>query len=126
MKIRLIKISIVSMLLIGVAIAPVLGGEFEEKLLNKMLTAVKNNDYNSFVEDGTLMLQAGITKQMLQGISMQISPRMKLGYNVTYLDCLNQQGCKVYLWKLEYNDGMDDTLIKLVLQNGKVAGFWLQ
>ena len=39
---------------------------------------------------------------------------------------LKQQGCQVHLWKLVFKDGGDDTLAKLVLKDGRVAGFWLQ
>jgi hypothetical protein len=51
---------------------------------------------------------------------------MKKGYDATYLGELKQSGCKVYLWKLAYKDGRDDTLARLSLKDGKVAGFLLQ
>jgi hypothetical protein len=51
---------------------------------------------------------------------------MKKGYETTYMGALSQQNCQVYLWKLIYKDGGDDTLAKLAVQDGKVAGFWLQ
>jgi hypothetical protein len=51
---------------------------------------------------------------------------MKKGYECVRLGELTQQGCRVLLWKLAYKDGGDDTLAKLVLKDGKVAGFWLQ
>lgn len=95
-------------------------------VLDKLLKAVEANDYESFVADGTDAVKAGLTKQMLEGVSNQIAPRMKKGYTCSYLGELKQQGCQVYLWKLAYKDGGDDTLAKLVLKDGKVAGFWLQ
>jgi hypothetical protein len=63
---------------------------------------------------------------MFEGVSTLLSPRMKKGYDTAYLGQLKQQGCQVYLWKLVFKDGGDDTLAKLVLKDGKVAGFWLQ
>ena len=95
-------------------------------VLDKLLKAVEANDYESFVADGTDAVKAGLTKQMLEGVSNQLSPRLKKGYTCSYLGELKQQGCQVYLWKLTYKDGEDDTLAKLVLKDGKVAGFWLQ
>lgn len=95
-------------------------------ILDKLLKATEANDYDSFVADGTAPFKAGITKQMLEGVSGQLSPRMKKGYQCSYLGELNQQGCQVLLWKLVFKDGGDDTLAKLVLKDGKVAGFWLQ
>jgi hypothetical protein len=97
-----------------------------KKILSKLLNAVEDNDYNSFVEDGSAEFKAGLTKQMLGGVSQQLSSRMKAGYETYYLGQLKQQGCEVHLWKLVYGDGGDDTLAKLALKDGKVAGFWLQ
>jgi hypothetical protein len=51
---------------------------------------------------------------------------MKKGYTCSRLEELTQQGGRVLLWKLTYKDGGDDTLAKLVLEDRKVAGFWLQ
>jgi hypothetical protein len=98
----------------------------ETRILKKLLAAVEGNDYDSFVADGNAAFKAGLTKQMLESVSIQLSLRMKKGYDTTYLGQLKQQWSQVYLWKLVYNDGGDDTLVKLVLKDGKVAGFWLQ
>jgi hypothetical protein len=95
-------------------------------VLDKLLKATEANDYDSFVANGTDVFKAALTKQMLAGVSGQLSPRMKKGYQCAYLGQLSQQGCQVLLWKLVFKDGGDDTLAKLVLKDGKVAGFWLQ
>ena len=108
---------------VGIAVNP---DEQVRPVLNKLLKAVELNDYNSFVADGTDAVKAGLTKQMLEGVSNQLAPRLKKGYMCSYLGELKQQGCSVYLWKMVYKDGGDDTLAKLVLKDGKVAGFWLQ
>ncbi|MCX6993527.1 MAG: hypothetical protein NT011_10345 [Kiritimatiellaeota bacterium] len=95
-------------------------------VLDKLLKAVEANDYKSFVADGTDAFKTGITKQMFESVSKQMLPRMKKGYTCFYLGDLKQQGMSVYLWKLVYKDGENDTLAKLVLTGDKVAGFWLQ
>lgn len=95
-------------------------------VLDKLLKAVEANDHKSFVADGTDAFKTGITKQMFESVSKQLMPRMKKGYTCFYLGDLKQQGCSVYLWKLVYKDGENDTLAKLVLSGDKVAGFWLQ
>jgi hypothetical protein len=95
-------------------------------VLDKLLKATEANDYDSFVADGTDTFKAALTKPMFEGVSAQLSPRMKKGYQSSYLGELSQQGCRVLLWKLVFKDGGDDTLVKLVLKDGKVAGFWLQ
>jgi hypothetical protein len=51
---------------------------------------------------------------------------MKNGYKAVYLGQLEQLDYQIHLWRLEYKDGGDDTMAKLVTDDGKVAGFWLQ
>lgn len=114
---------------LALAAMPCLAGDTDapsRAMLNKLLKAVETNDYDSFVSDGSDAFKAGMTKPMLQGVSGQLSPRMKKGYTCWYLGELAQQGCRVLLWKLTYQDGGDDTLAKLVLKDEKVTGFWLQ
>ena len=98
----------------------------ETVVLNKLLRAIEANDYDSFVADGTPEVKAALTKQMIAGVSAQVAPRMKKGYTTIYLGELKQAKCQVYLWKLAYKDGGDDTLARLTLRNGKVAGVLLQ
>jgi hypothetical protein len=97
-----------------------------DTILTKILNAVENNDYNSFIADGDNQFKTSITKQMFDGVNAMIAPRMKKGYEVFQFGILNQQGCQVYLRKLVFKDGRDDMLVKLALRNGKVAGFWFQ
>ena len=110
------------------SVGPCFGAEPEgaAATVKKLLVAVQANDYDAFVAQGNATVKAGLTKQMLEGVSAQLAPRMEKGYDSLYLGALKQQGCDVYLWKLTYRDGGDDTLVKLVMKDGKVAGFWLQ
>ena len=100
--------------------------ESARPVLDKLLKAVETNDYANFVADGTDAFKADLTKEILEGVSVQLAPRMKKGYDASFLGELKQQGCQVLLWKVTYKDGGDDTLAKVVLKDGKVAGFWLQ
>ena len=96
-------------------------------VLDKLLKAIEANDYDAVVAvDGTDGFKAVLTKESLTGASTQLSPRMKKGYQCLYLGELKQHGTRVLLWKLVFKDGSDDTLARLVLKDGKVAGFGLQ
>lgn len=94
--------------------------------LVNILTAIEDNDYESCVADFTSSFKAQTTKQIVAGISEQISPRMKKGYDVIFLTDLKQRGQKAYLWKLTFEDGGDDWSVKVWLKDGKVSGFLLQ
>ena len=124
---RLVMVAICGMLTLSASACLAAGAQDSARpVLDKLLKAVEANDYDSFVADGTAEVKAALTKQMLEGVSAQMAPRMKKGYDATYLGELKQSGCKVYLWKLAYKDGRDDTLARLSLKDGKVAGFLLQ
>ena len=106
----------------GQAQAPAL----PETMMTKLMKAVEENDYAAFVEDGIPEFKAGVTPQILEGVSLQIADRMKEGYTCTYLAELKQREFKVYLWKVTFTDGGDDALVKLVVRDDLVAGFWIQ
>lgn len=111
------------------AAAPCRAGEVQKRervLLINLLAATEKNNYEAFIEDASAHVKASLTKQMLADVSAQLASHMKKGYSVTYLGNLSQQGCEVYLWKLTYRDGHDDTLARLVLRDDRVEGFWLQ
>ena len=81
---------------------------------------------DKILRDASPQVKAGLTKQMLEGVSVQVAPHMKQGYEVVYMGSLTQQGSEVFLWKLKYRAERDDTLAKLVIKDGQVTGFWLQ
>jgi negative regulator of sigma E activity len=103
------------------------GSEKEaEAILQRLLTAVQSHDYEAFVADGTAEFRSHLTKHIFARVSAQLSERMKRGYSTSYLGQLKKQGYPVYLWKMTFSDQGDDVLIRLVLQDQKVGGFWLQ
>jgi len=102
-------------------------GEKEaEPILVKLLTAVQNHDYEAFVADGTTEFKSRLTRRIFAKVSAELSERMKKGYSTSYLGQLKKQGYPVYLWKMTFSDGGDDILVRMVLQDRRVAGFWLQ
>jgi len=97
-----------------------------ETTLKRMLAAAQANSLAEFVADGDAAFRAGMTQPMLASLSRQLTPRLQQGYTATFLATLKQQGYTVYLWKLEFNDRGDDTLVTLAVREGKVGGFWLR
>jgi hypothetical protein len=97
-----------------------------ESAFRKMLAAIQSNGYDDFVAQGDANFRAGMTKQMLEGVSQQLGGRLKHGYQADFLTSLRQQGYVVYVWKLGFKDGKDDHLVKMAMKDGKVGGFWVQ
>jgi len=97
-----------------------------EASMKKMLSAVQSGALADFVAAGDPGFRAGMTKTMLNSLSRQLAPRLRLGYTASFLGKLNQEGFAVYLWKLEFKDGDDDVLVTLAAKDGQVGGFWLR
>jgi hypothetical protein len=94
--------------------------------VNTLLTAIAESNYDALIANAAPALKSRITKETFTQVSTQLSPRLKKGYTLQYLGTLKQQGVEVHLWKIIYQDGGDDMLARLVIQENKVAGFWFQ
>ena len=91
----------------------------------KLMAATVSNNYDAFVTQCDSVMKAALTKPMLEGVSEQIAPRAKQGYDAAYLGELNQNGYEVHLWRLRFKDGGNDILATMSVKDGKVGGFYL-
>ena len=94
--------------------------------VNTLLTAIATSNYDTLIANAAPALKSRITRETFTQVSTQLSPRLKKGYTLQYLGSLKQQGVEVHLWKIIYQDGGDEMLARLVIQENKVAGFWFQ
>ncbi len=90
--------------------------------LQVILDAIASADYELFTTVGDSGYKAGITKQMFEGVSEQLAPRMTKGYSTTYFGDLKQSSYQIYLWKLSFADGEDEFVVRMTLGGDKVAG----
>jgi len=97
-----------------------------EATLKKMLEAVKTKSYDDFLIEADDTVKAKLTKQMFEGVSGQVGPRLKQGYKTAYLSKLRKGEITVHLWKLEFSDGKDEALVTMAVKDGKVAGIFFQ
>jgi len=97
-----------------------------ERTVNTLLTAIATNNYGTLVASAAPALKARITEDTFRRVSTQLSPRLKKGYKLQYIGDLKQQGVDILLWKITFQDGGDDLLARLVIQEDRVAGFWFQ
>jgi hypothetical protein len=98
-----------------------------EKLLTMMIEATKNRSFADFMVEANDEMRMDLTQQNFEGVCGQVSSRLQKGYKTKYLTKLRKEDqMVVYLWKLEYADGKDDSLITMAVKNKKVAGILLQ
>lgn len=90
--------------------------------LQIILDATASRNYELFTTVGDSGYKAGITKQMFEGVSEQLAPRMGKGYSTTYFGHLKQGDCQIYLWKLSFEDSGDEFVARMDMNGDKVAG----
>jgi len=91
----------------------------------KIIRAIQKADYNAFIANGDSAFH-NLPKEQFDSVATQLAPRLKAGYEITYLGQLEQRGFHVTLWKVSFKDGQDDALATLSLKDGKVGGFWIR
>jgi hypothetical protein len=97
-----------------------------ERVLVKMIEAVKAQSYDDFLTDADDHLKTNLSRQQFEGICGLYTAPLRKGYRLEYLGQLRQQGTYVYLWKITIVGGQDETLLRLVTKDGKAYGFTVQ
>jgi hypothetical protein len=90
--------------------------------LQTILDAIKTGNYELFLTVGVSDYKAGISKEMFDSVSTQLSPRMTEGYNITYFGNIKQLEYQIYLWKLSFADGGDEFVVRMAMNGDKVSG----
>ena len=96
-----------------------------DALMKKMLDAIKAGSYEDFVADGTAKMKTG-GKSAFGVASAHLAPLLMKGYKTTYLGRLRKTGHAISLWKLEPAGAPEDYLVRVVLADHKVDGFWIE
>ena len=97
-----------------------------ERVLVKMIEAVKAQSYDDFLADADAKFKSQFSRQQFEGICGLYTAPLRKGYRLEYLGQLRQRGAFVYLWKVSVVDGQDESLVRLAMKDGKVSGVWVQ
>lgn len=112
--------------LVAVASAQEAAPELIQTNMDSMLTAVALGSYDSFIASGSPDFKVSYSAAAFALVSEAKGARLSAGYDATYLTSLNVNDYVVYLWKLSYSDGQDDSLLSISVANGFVVGFLIQ
>lgn len=100
-------------------------GSSDQPVVQRLLDTMAQNDYQGFIAQGTPEFGA-LGEPEFAKVANALSPRLKQGYDVTYLGSLRQQGLDISVWKISFADKGDDLLATLNVREGKVGGFFLR
>jgi hypothetical protein len=122
----LVKSTIIAAALLATVSAYAEPDQPTQTIFKNLMAATVSDNYDGFIAECDAAMKAAITKSMFEGVSRQIGPRAKQGYDSQYLGEMNQHGYKVHLWRLRFKDGGDDALATLSIKDGKAGGFYLR
>ncbi|WP_309387165.1 hypothetical protein [Cerasicoccus frondis] len=99
-----------------------------DQMLNTLLTAIEQNDSESFNSVCDETMQNAMKKETLQRVHDQVSKAMVGGYTKTYWgDITRPDDIQGYFWKLAFtNKPEHDLVAEMWVKDGKVAGFFLR
>ncbi|MBT8357173.1 MAG: hypothetical protein KJO61_05320 [Deltaproteobacteria bacterium] len=97
-----------------------------ENLMIFQLEALKNKDYNKFIEHGNKAFKKFMDKYSFDSLIMQTRAKIAKGYRLEYLGDLRSIGMRKHLWKLYITGDKYQLLGSLSLSHGKVVGFSLE
>ncbi|HLU00877.1 MAG TPA: hypothetical protein VKZ70_14180 [Burkholderiaceae bacterium] len=100
-------------------------GGGDQPVVQRLLDAMAQNDYQAFTSQGTTEF-AAIDQAQFSQVANSLAPRLKQGYTVQYMGNLRQQGLDISVWKVSFQDQGDDLLATLNVQDGRVGGFFLR
>ncbi len=99
--------------------------ETEHTSLTQLMTAISQDDHEAFIANGTQAFKNNISKQTFHQLSDQLGDQVRKGYTADYVTALYQNGNIVHVWKISYTGSKEQSLMKLMLIDDKVAGFWI-
>jgi hypothetical protein len=96
-----------------------------DAILQNLLTAIQSSDIAKFTAQATPEFKTRVTQDILNQAHGLINGKMNGGYTYHYLGDIKAKGDVTYLYKIEFKDGTDDVLARLIIRDGLVAGFIL-
>ena len=97
-----------------------------DKLLHKLIEAVKAESYDAFLTDADANMKKQLSRQQFEGLCGLYTKPLKQGYTLSYFGQLKQRGMVVYVWKVAAAGAPDEALVHLWLKDGKVGGVVVQ
>jgi hypothetical protein len=98
----------------------------DQAIFDKLVTAIKQADYESFVADGDDSFKQKMTENQFAAAVGQLSTRLNAGYQATYLGAIKKSGGRVMLWQLTLEGVEDEALAMLSVKDGKVRAFTIR
>jgi hypothetical protein len=98
----------------------------DSDLCTRLFSAIESQDYDGFMVDADALFKSKLKPEQFEKTAGDIGPKLRAGYDLEYLGAYKQRGYRVTLWRLNFKDGGDDSLVTINLRNGKVGSFLIR
>ena len=96
--------------------------DITKNCFDTLLSATVADNYEQFVSIGNEKFKAGLKPEVFHRVRQWLAPRLQKGCTPTFLGELRQSYFMASLWRLRFDDGGDDLLLRMAMADGKVAG----
>ncbi|PAV26212.1 hypothetical protein CF392_06980 [Tamilnaduibacter salinus] len=97
-----------------------------DSIVESKLVALENGAYGAFLEGSSSEFKAAMTEKRFQSVVAQLGEALNNGYSLDRLGRMEKDGYEVFIYRLDYSGSDNDALVRLVMGEGAVAGFWIQ
>jgi hypothetical protein len=124
MNTKLVRPVILAVGLLLGSFASLHAAEPPKEVANKIISSLEKGDYDMFVADADNSWKQRAPKGAFGGIANMMAPKLKGGYDLSYLGELKGPGGSTRtLWKLSLKATSEDMLVAVDLKDGKVNYF---
>jgi hypothetical protein len=93
-----------------------------EVLLLRLREAVKARSLEDFLGEGNAHFKSHATQELFELICNSHTQRLRKGYSVKYLGHVRKRDATEQIWKLSIRDDEVESMVNLVVKDGKVDG----
>jgi hypothetical protein len=104
--------------------SPGIGEADASSLFAELLRAIQTNAYDDFVAKGAASFKAAVGTGLFHTISADLGARLATGYQTTSLGGLRRGKAMWWLFRLEFADGGDDSLLSMATDAWQLVGFF--
>ena len=97
----------------------------DQALFDKLVTAIANADYDSFVANGVGSFK-NMTQDQFNAAVTALAPQLNSGYEATYLGVIKKSWGHVVLWRLTFKNVEEEALATLSVKDGKITSFTIK
>jgi len=97
--------------------------ETAENLMFSQLTALKDGEYQRFIEHGNRAFKEPMDENLFDTFKLQNRGKLAKGYKLEYLGAIQRIGMREHLWRVQISGDKYELLGSLSLSHGKVVGF---